>query len=196
LKQRDDRWRANGRDPAGGATHEMKDQFRILSAAEVETFTCRSRVVETLLAYWRSKRRGPDLPRRLDIDPADLKSILPQVMLVDLSEQPFRARYRLVGTGVVDHTKLDFTGYYADDILFQDEDGTDWTDCYRQVAEARRPGFGISTWMPHQDFIQWTEFLICPLSVDGQRVHQCISAEEYEPLPTHLTDRFRARPLA
>ncbi|HEX9446983.1 MAG TPA: PAS domain-containing protein [Dongiaceae bacterium] len=178
----------------------MDDQFRILSTAELDRFTCRSRTVETLLAYWHAKQREAgqrrtSLPRRANIDPADLKSILPQVMLVDLSYQPFRARYRLVGTGVVEHTKLDFTNFYADDILFQDGDGTDWTDCYRQVAEVRRPGFGISHWMPHQDFFQWTEFLICPLSEDDSQVSQCISAEEYEKLPDHLADIFRARPL-
>lgn len=172
----------------------MHDQFRVLSAAELDRFTCRSRIVETMLAYWRSTCFGRDLPRRDDIDPAALKSILPQVMLADLSYQPFRVRYRLVGTGVVEHTKLDFTGQFADEILFQEDDGIDWTNCYRQVAEARRPGFGISHWVPANSFVQWTEFIICPLSEDGTRISQCIAAEEYEPLPDHLDDSFRARP--
>jgi hypothetical protein len=171
----------------------MHDQFRILSADELGSFICRSRVVETMLAYWRSVRVGRSLPRRGDIDPAALRSILPQVMLTDISHEPFRVRYRLVGTAVVEHTKLDFTGRFVDEMLFQEEDGIDWTDCYRQVAEAGRPGFGISHWMPAGSFVRWTEFVICPISEDGFRVSQCIAAEEYEPLPDHVDDNFRAR---
>jgi hypothetical protein len=179
----------------------MRDRFRILDSGELQHFTCRSRVVEHLLAYWLSKQQddpqnqGGRPPLRSAIDPAELKPILPHIMLVDLSHEPFRARYRLVGTAVVEHTKLDFTSYYADDILFQDEDGIDWNDCYRQVMLAMRPGFGISHWSPDKDFVRWTEFLICPLlGADGE-LSQCISAEEYEPLPDHMEDSFRARPI-
>ena len=173
----------------------MRDQFRILAREELRQFTCRSWVVDFLLEYWLSLSSGDGPPPRSAIDPAALKLILPHIMLVELSEPPFRARYRLVGTAVVEHTKLDFTNYYADDILFQDADGTDWTSCYRQVAQAGLPGFGISHWMPEQTFTQWTEFLICPLLGKDGRLSQFIAAEEYEPLPGHMLDQFRARPL-
>ena len=172
----------------------MQDIFRILAAEELAGFTCRSRVVEQLLRYWLAKRADARIPTRKAIDPIELRTILPHIMLVDLSTDPFRARYRLVGTAVVEHTKLDFTNYYADDILFQAEDGTDWSDCYRQVAESGRPGFGISHWMPDKSFLQWTEFIICPLLDEAGAIRQCIAAEEYEPLPAHLEDTFRARP--
>ena len=36
--------------------------------------------------------------------------------LVDLEENPFRVRYRLVGTEVVRYTGLDFTGRYLDEL--------------------------------------------------------------------------------
>lgn len=152
-------------------------------------------MVEQLLAYWLSKRQGDRPPPRSAIDPAELKPILPHLMLVDFSYDPFRARYRLVGTAVVEHTKLDFTNYHADDILFQDEDGTDWNECYRQVALAACPGFGISHWSPDKSFVQWTEFLLCPLCGPDGQVNQCISVEEYEPLPDHMEDKFQARSL-
>lgn len=174
----------------------MRDQFRILTRDELRHFTCRARVVETLLAYWLSLWSGDRPPARGAVDPAALKAILPHIMLVELEERPFRARYRLVGTAVVEHTKLDFTHHYADDILFQDKDGIDWSDCYRQVRQAALPGFGISHWRPDQSFEQWTEFLICPLLGADGRLSQCIAAEEYEPLPAHMVDRFRARPLS
>src|SRR6185369_7516599 len=173
----------------------MRDSFRILAQDELRGFACRSRVVDFMLRYWLSKCTDGALPARKAIDPGELRVILPHVMLVDLSFDPFLARYRLVGTAVVDHTKFDFTHYYADDILFQGADGTDWSDCYRQVALSGRPGFGISHWMPEKSFTQWTEFIICPLLDDAGEIRQCIAAEEYEPLPAHLTDTFRARPL-
>lgn len=178
-----------------GGRVTVRDSFRILGRDELGSFTCRSRTVETMLGYWCSKRVLDEVPFRAAIDPAELLPILPQIMLIDLSDNPFRARYRLVGTAVVEHTKFDFTHYYTDDILFQDEDGTDWTDCYRQVAEARLPGFGISHWQPDRRFVQWTEFIICPLLNAEGKLTQCIAAEEYEPLPEHMADTFRSRPM-
>ncbi|MFV3074585.1 PAS domain-containing protein [Niveispirillum fermenti] len=57
------------------------------------------RRLRELVDYWAGKR-GPagDAPRRHDLDPAEMRPLLPWLMLLDVLEDDYR--YRLVGTGL------------------------------------------------------------------------------------------------
>ncbi|HVJ41916.1 MAG TPA: PAS domain-containing protein [Dongiaceae bacterium] len=167
-----------------------EDSFRLLAADEVANFKCRTRVLERLLAYWQSKRAGRPWPLRADIDPAEIKSLLSHIMLVDISRDPFRVRYRLVGTEIARVAHFDFTGHYLDQLAFESGDAMDWVGCYRQVVDAGLPGFGIVHWQTLNTAYRWIEFLICPLSADGSGVTQCIAAEDYQPLNPTEFDRI------
>jgi hypothetical protein len=117
-------------------------------------------------------------------------------MIVDLSRDPFRVRYRLVGTEIVRVSHFDFTGHYLDQLNFESGDPLDWTACYRQVADSGQPGFGIVHWMTNEVAHRWIEFLICPLSNDGSTVTQCLSAEDYEslnPIELDLVEHVKPR---
>jgi hypothetical protein len=158
------------------------DSFTLIQTADVATFKCRTPVLEQLLAYWDSKRRGRRCPSRADLDPADIKQLLPNLMIVDITQDPFRVRYRLVGTDITRVSHFDFTGHYLDQLIFESGDTMDWVGCYRQVVTSGLPGFGIVHWTSDNAAHRWIEFLICPLSADGSTINQCISAEDYEPL--------------
>ena len=95
--------------------------------------------------------------------------------------QPFRVHYRLVGTEIVRWARADFTGRYADELIF-DEEGRDWTDYYRMVVEARQPLYSFSDWVEEYRAPRWVESIICPLSDDGETVDRCIAVEDYEPM--------------
>jgi hypothetical protein len=138
----------------------------------------RSPKIPAVLQYWRSLRTGVRLPAGVDIDPAAIKASLPHVMIAGISYDPFRVLYRLVGTEIVRWSRCDFTNRYADELIFQD-DGRDWTDYYRVVVEARRPAFGVADWVEPGRTPYWAEFLICPLSDDGEIINRCIAIEDY-----------------
>src|SRR5690348_17873717 len=59
----------------------------------------RDEVLSGLLAYWRGKLRGRAMPRRADIDPAEIPRLLPHLQLVERIDG--RYRYRLAGTAIV-----------------------------------------------------------------------------------------------
>jgi len=139
----------------------------------------RSSKVALLLRYWNGLRRGERLPARDDIDPAEIKAALPNVMITAISYQPLRVLYRLVGTEVVNWSRTDFTNRYADELVFE-SDAIDWTDFYRPVVEARKPAYGISDWVGEKHGSQWVETVICPLSSDGEVIDRCIAIEDYE----------------
>ena len=75
-----------------------------LVAGEARQASFGDRVIEprndqlkALLAYWRQKKGDRRAPTRADIDPAEIKRLLPYVGLVDVERSPLRFRYRLVG---------------------------------------------------------------------------------------------------
>jgi hypothetical protein len=135
--------------------------------------------ISAVLKYWLGLRRGARLPASVDIDPAAIKSALPHVMIAGISHDPFRVLYRLVGPEIVRWARFDFTNRYADELIFQD-DGRDWTEYYRAVAAARQPAFGVTDWAETGGPPYWAEFLICPLSDDGETVNRCIAVEDYK----------------
>lgn len=77
----------------------------------------RSPYLRLLYDYWiklRGNRAAPDIH---EIDPLDIpRAALPYVVLVDLEHDPFRARYRLVGTHGTQAAGWDYTGRYVDEL--------------------------------------------------------------------------------
>lgn len=144
--------------------------------------SARSARVKLLFDYWNARRGKRPFPSRADIDPAAIKPILPHLMMTEISYNPFRVLYRLVGTEIVRFAKLDFTNRYADELEFQDVEEDDWTSFYRRAVDARKPGFGVTTWAVEGGMPRWIEFLICPLSDDGIVINRCLAVEDYEPL--------------
>jgi len=48
--------------------------------------------------YWRDKAGGKRLPARADIDPVEIKPLLPDIVLLNVEWEPFRCSVRLRGT--------------------------------------------------------------------------------------------------
>ena len=135
--------------------------------------------IALVLKHWLSLRKGSRLSASVDIDPSAIKSALPHVMISGISYDPFRVLYRLVGTEIVRWARFDFTNRYADELIFQD-DGRDWSDYCRAVVEARRPAFGVTDWAEPDGPPYWAEFLICPLSDNGETINRCVAVEDYK----------------
>lgn len=130
-----------------------------------------------LYEYWERKRGSRRMPSRADIDPADLKRILPNIILAKI-DRDLRVRYTLVGTRCVAHAGMDYTGHYLDEIDFGCDFDTDWHEIYRTLCRERRPIFGIvKTSLKDNRMCELAEVLL-PLSDDGETVTHCISVED------------------
>ena len=164
--------------------HIVRNDFAVFDPdREIEDVLARMRSprVALLLRYWNALRRDGRLPARADIDPAEIRTALPNIMITAISYHPFRVLYRLVGTEIVHWSRSDFTNRYADELVFEG-DAIDWTGYYRQVVDARKPAYGISDWVEEKHAPQWVETVICPLSSDGEVIDRCIAIEDYEPM--------------
>jgi hypothetical protein len=73
--------------------------------------------LKSLYRYWTAKRTGRALPGRPDIDPADLLTTLPHLLLIDVIEGGQDFRYRLVGTEIQRHIGRPVTGHLVSETL-------------------------------------------------------------------------------
>lgn len=146
----------------------------------------RSEMTRALLGWWLSKCAG-DIPDRDDLDPADVKPLLPNLFVADVEHHPFRIRYRLVGTRVVQATGMDITGRYLDELLPANP-GEPWLEYYYRGYETRAPVFGCSE-APTTTGGRFTyEFGLFPLRCGGRRVEQFVSIEDYFELTSTLSE--------
>jgi hypothetical protein len=152
-------------------------------AYEVAFGDLTSQAVRRFDAYWRSKRRGDRLPRRQDIDPSEIREILPFFILVDIEAQPFRIRYRLCGTRI---SLLDeeMTGRYLDELRNTPSDEKlRFEEIYRRVCSERRPIYIHSSTRSRQTGnLLMMEGAIWPLSSDGNRIDKCAGIEDFPDL--------------
>ena len=145
----------------------------------------RSTMVRTLLRWWLERCAG-DIPDRADLDPADLKPLLPNLFVVDVEHEPFRIRYRLVGTRAIEVTGYDITGHYLDDLLAGDA-SEPWIEHYHTAYRTRRPVFGAVDALTRSGGRFVYEFGLFPLRKGGTAVDQFVAIEDYFDLATSLT---------
>lgn len=125
--------------------------------------------LQELHDYWDRKRGGRPMPGRADIDPVDLKAVLPLLILIDVVPDHRRYLYRLVGTHEVEMRGRDPTGqpvaaaYYGESA----EDTTRYLD---RVVRTRQPLLYRGTYQPLSTRTQREEVLFLPLSKDGGTV--------------------------
>lgn len=135
--------------------------------------------------YWAAKRGERLMPARADIDPLEIVSILPNVVLMDVLRDsrpgwPLDFRYRVMGTAVDAHMSRRFTGVAMSEVPHQQPDSTLFRN-FAQVVETREPHFHRVPYVgPHRDFLSVVD-LVMPLSSDGDDVDMLMSVVDFIP---------------
>jgi hypothetical protein len=138
----------------------------------------RSPMVHALNDWFLARRGLNGLVDRSALDPAEITPLLPYLMLTDVEAEPFRIRYRLVGTTVVACSGVEFTGRYLDEILTGGTD-TSWIDYYRKSYDLRCPIFGAANETTKRGLDFRFEFAMFPLTKGGDEIRQFVAIEEY-----------------
>ena len=136
-------------------------------------------VLRAALEYWERKRLGRAVPRRSDIDPAELKPVLPHLQITEVVGGGSRFRYRLVGSAIVRAFGAEFTGKYVDELVSGERDSFVHA-CYRAVCAARRPAFVRSKYIGIKEIDLTANRVLLPLSEDGAKVSQILGALSFE----------------
>jgi len=97
-----------------------------------------SKKIGEALTYWESKRSGRRMPARADIDPGEIRLLLPHVILLDVAHDPLDFRYRLIGTVIEEHLLTALSAKWMSAIPHQRSPSRIWSNC-RTVVETRMP---------------------------------------------------------
>jgi hypothetical protein len=141
--------------------------------------------VRQLRDYWDSKRGGRMAPARSDIDPTEIKSLLPHLLIAEVFSDPLRVRFRLAGTRVCEAFGFNIAGRWLEEL---DLDIDFWMAQYRRLIAAPAPIYGRTTGMRGAVEAFRCDWAVFPLSRDGQRVDQCLEIEDWT--KGSPTDRF------
>lgn len=131
-----------------------------------------------LLAYWRAKKGDRPAPLRADIDPAEIKSLLPHLGIVDVERGDvengsLRFRYRLAGTEITKAYRLELTGRYLDELDLNNHQD-DITAEYARAAETGEPSCSILEYTRKDGRHIRYERLVLPMSADGRIIDMLI----------------------
>jgi hypothetical protein len=148
--------------------------YRSMTLAEA-----RSAALKQFHAYWLRQRGERTLPSKSSIDPADIKDILPYVIIADVFDSPLRVRYRLVGTEIVKLRGREFTGKWLHDVQWNPVFLDRLLGEYRLLIDERRPLAGIDDLYPANGPSLAYEWGMFPLADDGERVTHCLAIEDH-----------------
>ncbi len=133
---------------------------------------CQPQVAE-IFAYWRERCGGRRMPRRCDVDPADLGRLLPNILLIDVVNDERRFVYRVVGTEEVRVRGNDPTGKAVAE-AFYGENRERVLAKYEQVCATRSFLFSVMSYAAPDKPLCHDELLHLPLSEDGESVSQIL----------------------
>lgn len=138
----------------------------------------RGHVLELGHAYWKSKLHDGRLPARRDIDPLDVPLLLPQIILLDVSREPWDFRFRLIGTNVVYHLSEDWTGKWFSEIAHMSAPSRIFNNCVDVAANGHALRSQTPYVGPHANYIS-AEDIILPLADDGVNVDKLLVFVEH-----------------
>jgi hypothetical protein len=144
------------------------------------TSIVRDPVLVALYRYWQSKRADGRLPSRAEIDPGEIKNLLPWIFIMGVGYEPRRFNYRLIGTAIVDFLRRDFTGKEINEELYG-ANAQKMTEIFNSAVD-RRDATAVRCpvfYAPGREFFEvcWT---MLPLSANGGVIDQLLCG--YRPL--------------
>lgn len=138
-------------------------------SAQLSASASAARAHQEMFAYWASLRRGAGLPARVDLQPSNMKRLLPTVSLIDVVKEPRDYRLRLAGTGLYGVYGREITGKTLSDV-YNTAAAEYWRRELDKVVDERRPGVGVHSlaWRgaPHMSIL----WLRLPLASNGKDV--------------------------
>ena len=128
--------------------------------------------------YWLSKVRDGRMPRRADIDPAEIKRLLANVVLIDVSQDPLDFVERIAGDTILHHSHHNSMGIQWTEYPGRGPESKIWQHFEAVVTEKRAISATVPYVGPHSDYLT-VELVSCPLSDNGETVNKVISFVAY-----------------
>lgn len=139
-----------------------------------------SRKNAAIYAHWVNACAGADMPKRMDIDPEQIKQELPYVYIAQVmrDEGGIWFRFRLMGTKLVENLKQEGTDRMLLDLQIGGWE-VEWRKNLLQVTKILLPVVDESTITTETGLKLDIEHLALPLSEDGVTVDRVLGAIDF-----------------
>lgn len=140
---------------------------------------CPSAKIRKLADYWAKLRGDLPFPLRQTIEPADIKPLLPHIVLVEVHLNPLRIRYRLAGTKFVEAFGTETSGRWLHEVYDDQYELNQTLGNFQRLLDSRAPVYGRTenTFLPiGNSQFAWAIF---PFSDDGQTITHALGIEDY-----------------
>jgi len=115
------------------------------------------------------------MPARRDLDPVlEIPKVVPWVVLVDVSHNPLDFRFRLIGSGVVDRSRTNYTGKFFSEMSHIGPDSDLWLN-RATVVETGTPLRCQPPYVGHAHGVRSVVEIHLPLSDDDTAVNMIFS---------------------
>lgn len=136
-----------------------------------------------VLSCWQRWRGANLWPARDDIDPADLRQLLPNLFMVEAVDGGARFRYILSGVTVRQQLGFELSGRYLDE-TFSGAQLERAAHAYRTVI-AGHGHYALQHWSQRDRPIMQFRRLLLPVAVDRIRIDLVLGFALYDPLKGH-----------
>lgn len=144
------------------------------------TLSFREKNTAELYRVWQSLRNGERIPHRRDFDPIAHVSLLPDIFMIEVSEDiPPRFRYRLIGTRIANTLGRDVTGAWLDELYGQTPKMLKAFDYPLRQKQPIRT-YGTVHWID-KEFLSYESGIFPLLTDDNDRVGRFVGATVYTP---------------
>ncbi len=133
-------------------------------------------MLQSLFRLWDSARNGRRMPARRDFTPESLRPWLGNLALIDVTHNPTRMHYRLVGIHIVDNLKRDPTGKTMDDVVVDPANNPATQGLYRCLVHGE-PMYEVMPPRCGGMFSFNCARISLPLSNDGQTINMILMGE-------------------
>ena len=139
-----------------------------------------SSITQDGLKYWQQKCGDHSMPRWRDIDPSEIKSLLPNIVVIHVSHDPLDFMERITGDVILSHSSLNSMGKSWREYEGRGPESKIWKSM-EDVVTCKQASFQSIPYVGPQKYFIGIETVICPVSEDENRVDRIIAFVDYIP---------------
>jgi len=144
------------------------------------------------LDYWASLDRVSDLPLRSAFDPAEIPSLLPHLIFLQVTLEPLDYLYRVIGGAVREHLMGNYTGRWLSEIPHQRPPSRLHANLTRAVSE-RAPILSDTPYVGIKKKFQKSDELILPFVDESDRITHLLMLLDFDRSPLQVVGRWLRR---
>jgi len=128
--------------------------------------------------YWLKKCNGRKLPSWADIDPAEIKHLLPNIVVIHVSYDPLDFVERITGDVILSHSTSNSMGRNWRDFEGRGPDSVIWK-VMQEVVDSGDASFQTIPYVGPQKYFKGINTVICPVLGEDGKITRLMSFVEY-----------------